>query len=90
MWPKPYFKNLKSIANIYVTIDGKPLELMDVKVHSDWKFNKDNYDADVAVLALFNPITLTEKIHPVCLPPLSGGTNVVVVPGGIAVSLLSL
>lgn len=86
LWPKPYFKSLKVISNIYLTINGQSVELMDIKIHSDWKFNKDNYDADVAVLSLFNPITLSDKVHPICLPPLTTGSNVVVIPGGVAVS----
>lgn len=90
LWPKPYFKALKVISNIYVTIAGQSFDLMDVKINSDWKFNKEKYDADVAVLSLFNPVALSDKIHPICLPPLNSGTNVLVVPGGIIVSILRI
>lgn len=86
LWPKPYFKSLKVIANIYLTIGGQSYDLMDIKIHSDWKFNKDKYDADVALLSLFNPVTLSEKVHPICLPPAASGSNVLVIPGGVAVS----
>jgi len=90
LWPKPYFKSLKVISNIFLTINGQSVELMDIKIHSDWKFNKDHFDADVAVLSLFNPITPSDKVHPICLPPLTSGSNVLVVPGGVAAGVSSL
>lgn len=60
---------------------------MDVKIHSDWKFNKNTYDADVAIVSLFRPVTLSNTVQPVCLPPRE--SNAIIVPGGVVVRILS-
>jgi len=73
LWPKPYFDALKANANVYVTIKNANAELMDVKVHPDWKFNKGNFDADIAVVTLFGPVTITETVQPICLPGQNDG-----------------
>lgn len=54
---------------------------MDVRIHEDWKFNKNNFDADVAVVTLFNPI----NVMPICLPPPNAGA--LIRPGGVVVRL---
>lgn len=81
MWPKPYYKTLKVISNIYATIGDETHDLMDVRIHEDWKFNKNNFDADVAVVTLFNPI----NNMPICLPPPNAGD--LIRPGGVVVRL---
>lgn len=82
MWPKSYFKTLKVIANIYATIGGESFDLMDVRIHEDWKFNKNKlYDGDVAVITLFNPVTAM----PICIPPHNSG--VLIRPDGVVVRL---
>lgn len=84
LFPKSYHNSLMDTTNVQVTIGvgGKHIDLMDVKIHPEWKFNKEKYDADVAVVTLFNPV----DIMPICLPP--AGTSDVIVPGGIFVSSL--
>lgn len=71
-------------TNVRVTVGVGPekIDLMDVKIHPDWKFNGAKYDADVAVVTLFNPVS----VMPICLAP--GGASDIVVPGGIFVSSL--
>lgn len=81
MWPKQYHKALKVISNVYATIGGETHELMDVRIHEDWKFNKNNYDADVAVVTLFNPV----NVMPICLPPHNSGA--LIRPSGVVVRL---
>lgn len=70
-------------TNIQVTVGvgGNHVDLMDVKIHPEWKFNKDKYDADVAVVTLFNAV----NVMPICLPP--PGSSDIIVPDGIFVSL---
>lgn len=79
LFPKPYHNSLMDTTNVQVTVGvgGKHVDLMDVKIHPEWKFNKEKYDADVAVVTLFNPV----DVMPICLPP--AGTSDVIVPGGI-------
>lgn len=85
LWPKLYFDALKDNANVYVTIKNANAELMDVKVHPDWKFNKGNYDADIAVVTLFGPVTITETVQPICLPGQNDGF--LIAQNGVVVSL---
>ena len=84
MWPKPYFETLKDNANVYVTIKNANAELMDVQIHPDWKFNKGAYDADIAIVSLFNPVTITETVQPICLPDQNDG--VLIAQDGVVVS----
>jgi hypothetical protein len=84
LWPKPYFKTLKDISNIYVTIGEDAFDLADVRTHSDWKFNYGKFDADIAVITLFNPVTISNSVQPICLPVQNSGS--LIVPGGIFVS----
>lgn len=69
---------------VQVEIDNNVFDLNDVKIHPDWKFNKGNYDADIAVLTLFNSVVTSKNVQPICLSP--AGTGDVVVPGGVFVS----
>lgn len=82
LFPKPYHNSLMDTTNVQVTVGvgGKHIDLMDVKIHPEWKFNTKKYDADVAVVTLFNPV----DVMPICLPP--AGTNDIIVPNGIFVS----
>lgn len=41
---------------------------MDIKVHPDWKFNSETFDADIAVATLQYPVSFTRSVQPVCLP----------------------
>lgn len=83
LWPKSYHKALKVIDNVYVTINNQNIDLMDVKINSDWKFNKNVFDADVAIVSLFNPVEFSNEVMPICLPPFSGP---LIQPGGVVVS----
>lgn len=79
LFPKPYHSSLMDTTNVQVTIGvgGTHINLMDVKIHPEWKFNEAKYDADVAVVTLLNPV----NVMPACLPP--AGTDNVIVPDGI-------
>lgn len=57
---------------------------MNIKFHPDWKFNKGNYDADIAIVTLFGPVALTDTVQPICLPAQNDG--VLIAPDGIVVS----
>lgn len=57
---------------------------MDIQFHPDWKFNKGNYDADVAIVTLFGQVTVTETVQPICLPTQNDG--VLIAPDGVVVS----
>lgn len=70
---------------VQVQIGKDVVDLADVKIHKDWKFNKGSYDADIAVLTLFNPVSISSAVQPICLSP--RGTGDIVVPGGVFVSL---
>lgn len=86
LWPKPYFVALKDNANIYVTIGNENVELQDIKIHPEWKFNRENYDADVAVVTFFNPVKISNVVQPICLPAHAPG--VIVANNGVVVSYL--
>lgn len=55
--------------------------VMYIVVHPDWNFNKEPYDADIAVIGLDDPIEYSNFIQPICLPTTSyadaEGTGVV-------------
>lgn len=42
--------------------------MVDIKVHPDWKFNSETFDADIAVATLQYPVSFTRSVQPVCLP----------------------
>ena len=67
-------------TNVQVTVGNNVYDLSDVKIHPDWKFNKENYDGDVAIVTLFNPI---RDVQPICLP--HKGDNGIIMPGGVFV-----
>lgn len=83
LWPKPYFNSLKDNANVYVTIKNANSELVQIKIHPDWKFNKGNYDADVAIVTLFGKVDVTETVQPICLPTQNDG-NLIANDGVVA------
>lgn len=64
-------------------VGGQTFDLVDVKIHGDWKFNKDVFDADIAVVSLFNPVQFSDSVQPICLPPQSSGS--LVLAGGVVV-----
>lgn len=41
----------------------------DIKIHPDWDFNSDKYDADIAIVILQDAVQFGKFIQPVCLPP---------------------
>lgn len=63
-------------------IGNERFDLMDVRIHEDWKFNKDKFDADIAVVTLFNPTTA----QPICVPPHNSGN--LIRPNGVVVRIL--
>ena len=56
---------------------------MDIQIHPEWKFNKENYDADIAVVTLFGPVDVTETVQPICLPEQNDG--VLIAQDGVVV-----
>ncbi|XP_070495296.1 chymotrypsin-like elastase family member 2B [Chironomus tepperi] len=40
----------------------------DIKLHPNWKKIDGNYDSDMAVLTLSDPVTFTDYVQPICLP----------------------
>lgn len=40
----------------------------EIKLHPNWKKIDGNYDSDIAVLTLSDPVTFTEHVQPNCLP----------------------
>lgn len=42
--------------------------VIDIVVHPDWDVNKDEYDADVAILVLNDSVSFTKYVEPVSLP----------------------
>lgn len=38
-----------------------------IHVHPDWKHYTDDYDADIALMVLKDPLTFSTSIHPICL-----------------------
>jgi hypothetical protein len=55
---------------------------MEVRIHEDWKFNHAKFDADIAVVTLFNPVDL-QQAQPICLPSPNSGE--IIRNGGIIV-----
>lgn len=51
-------------------------KLHEIYVHPDWKANKVNYDADIAILVLIETVKFSNQIRPVCMP-----TNDVIIDG---------
>lgn len=88
LFPKPYMKSLMDTTNVQVRVGKDVFDLMDVKIHPEWKFNKDTYDADVAILTLFNPVTFSSRVQPICLP--SAASDDAVVPKGVFAGLNSV
>jgi len=37
-------------------------------IHPDWKFNEENYDADLVIIFIQERVEFTNFIQPVCLP----------------------
>lgn len=46
----------------------KKLQVFDIAIHPDWKFNSSIYDGDVAVVTLKDKLVFGSHIQPVCLP----------------------
>lgn len=59
-----------SDSNEKETVNG----LIDkVFIHPDWRFESNNYDADIAIAVLREAVEFNNKIKPVCLPEFSYG-----------------
>lgn len=43
-------------------------KLLKVKIHPDWKFASENFDADLAVATMEYPVYFTRAVQPICLP----------------------
>lgn len=43
--------------------------MWEINLHPDWNFNREHYDADIAIVILEAPTSWSNYIQPVCLPP---------------------
>lgn len=43
----------------------------EIVIHPDWDFNSEKFDADIAIVVLYEAVEFTSKIQPVCLPGIS-------------------
>jgi len=50
--------------------------ISNVTIHPDWRPLKDNYDADLAVILLSEPIEFTNEIQPICVPTLAEADSI--------------
>ena len=46
------------------SLNAYPLE---IKIHSDWKYFTEKYEADIALILLENKIQFSPSIYPICL-----------------------
>lgn len=77
-WSKGSFTALHDITNAYVAAGQHDLryfensaqkrKLDDIKIHPDWNFSTENFDADIALLFLQYPVSFTRFVQPICLP----------------------
>ncbi|CAO1440624.1 unnamed protein product, partial [Diamesa serratosioi] len=44
-----------------------PVYPSDIRIHPDWNYLTDRYDADIAVIVIENPVQLSQFIFPACL-----------------------
>lgn len=49
-------------------LGSKIIPVWDFVLHSDWKFEEEKFDADIAIVVLTETVDLSRQIHPVCLP----------------------
>jgi hypothetical protein len=43
-------------------------KLSKVKIHPDWKYSSENFDADIALITMEYKIYFTRSVQPICLP----------------------
>lgn len=77
-WSKGSFAPSHDIKNTYVAAGQHDLryfensaqkrKLLEVKIHPDWKFNAENFDADIALATMQYPVSFTRTVQPICLP----------------------
>lgn len=48
--------------------DSKSHLVHEIVLHPDWKYNQDNFDADIAILVLAVEVEFNSFVRPVCLP----------------------
>lgn len=47
----------------------------DIILHDDWDYNEEKFDADIAVLVLFEQVEYNSQIQPICLPHKSSNND---------------
>lgn len=47
--------------------------VLDILIHPEWNFSSERYHADISIVVLFDKITFSDTIQPVCLPESSYG-----------------
>lgn len=54
-----------SVTNEY---GSKSVLVNDIKLHPDWNFNNQRFDADISIVVLQKKIQFTQQIQPICVP----------------------
>ena len=52
----------------YFENNSQKRKLAEIKIHPDWKFNAENFDADIALATFEYPVSFTRSVQPICLP----------------------
>lgn len=47
---------------------SKIASVREITLHPDWKYDQENYDADIAIVALSDSVEFSKEIQPICLP----------------------
>lgn len=66
----------KHNLNLTVEKGAKTCYLDRIHIHPDWRYHTDDYDADIAILTLQQPVKFSEYISPVCWPSRSDNDDV--------------
>ncbi|CRK96378.1 CLUMA_CG009795, isoform A [Clunio marinus] len=77
-WSKGNFAPSHDATNSYIAAGKYDLryfenteqkrKLVEVVIHPDWKYNTENFDADIAVATMEYPVQFTTTVQPICLP----------------------
>lgn len=69
--------NFSDTSETYLTRYGSKIDL-----HPNWDTLSDNFNADMAIITMNNPVTFSDFISPICMPV--DGTNIFGIRGSVA------